>query len=67
MKIYAKKMKEEYNSLLKSGMFWEFHPELSGNFDNDKVQYKKIYRKIQKFRKLYRQNSCQSAIQTRLP
>ena len=25
------KTKENYNKLLKSGMFWEFQPELTGN------------------------------------
>ena len=29
--------KENYDKLLSSGMFWEFHPELSGNWDSDKV------------------------------
>ena len=30
--------KEDYTKLLESGMFWEFHPELSGNWqDDDKV------------------------------
>lgn len=28
--------KEEYDLLLKSGMFWEFHPELSGDWRKDK-------------------------------
>ena len=33
--------KENYDKLLSSGMFWEFHPELSGNWDADRsvVQY----------------------------
>ena len=33
--------KENYDKLLSSGMFWEFHPELSGDWDIDKeaVQY----------------------------
>ena len=26
------KTEENYISLLKSGMFWEFHPELTGNW-----------------------------------
>jgi hypothetical protein len=30
------KTKENYDKLLKSGMFWEFHPELSGNWEIDK-------------------------------
>jgi len=29
--------KENYDKLLSSGMFWEFHPELSGNWESDKV------------------------------
>lgn len=28
--------KENYMLLLKSGMFWEFHPELTGEWDKDK-------------------------------
>lgn len=31
------KTKEEYFLLLKSGMFYEFYPELSGNWEKDKV------------------------------
>lgn len=31
------KTEENYTSLLKSGMFWEFHPELSGNWEKDKL------------------------------
>ena len=27
---------ENYNKLLASGMFWEFHPELSGDWNKDK-------------------------------
>jgi phenylalanyl-tRNA synthetase beta subunit len=29
--------KEDYTKLLKSGMFWEFHPELTGNWEVDKA------------------------------
>lgn len=28
------KTKDKYDMLLKSGMFWEFHPELSGEWAN---------------------------------
>jgi len=28
--------KDNYDKLLSSGMFWEFHPELSGNWDVDR-------------------------------
>lgn len=31
------KTEENYTSLLKSGMFWEFHPELSGDWEKDKL------------------------------
>lgn len=31
------KTKEDYYSLLNSGMFWEFHPELSGDWEKDKL------------------------------
>ena len=31
------KTKENYDKLLASGMFWEFHPELSGDWNKDKI------------------------------
>jgi hypothetical protein len=31
------KTKENYDRLLVSGMFWEFYPELTGNWEADKV------------------------------
>ena len=31
------KTKENYDMLLGSGMFWEFHPELTGNWEIDKL------------------------------
>ena len=35
--MYEKiKTKDDYDFLLKSGMFFEFHPELSGNWEKDK-------------------------------
>jgi hypothetical protein len=30
------KSKKAYDSLLKSGMFWEFYPQLTGNWDEDR-------------------------------
>lgn len=33
---------QEYNKLLKSGMFWEFHPELTGNWEKDKEAWKQL-------------------------
>lgn len=32
------KNKEEYDKFLKSEMFWEFHPELSGDWEQDKLE-----------------------------
>lgn len=29
-------LRENYDSLLKSGMFWEFHPHLTGEWERDK-------------------------------
>jgi hypothetical protein len=51
-------MKAEYESLLKSGMFWEFHPELTGEWNKDKVQWKKIYNKLKKYRNGSNANEC---------
>lgn len=34
--------KEDYTKLLNSGMFWEFHPELSGNWQDDEMVIKNI-------------------------
>ena len=41
-------MKAAYNLLLHSGMFWEFHPHLSGEWEKYKDEWKKIYRKLPK-------------------
>jgi len=38
------KAKQEYDLLLKSGMFWEIYPELSGDFIKDKPKWTKIMR-----------------------
>ena len=32
-------MREEYLKLLHSGMFWEVHPELTGNWEKDKATW----------------------------
>lgn len=29
-------IEQNYHSLLKSGMFWEFHPHLTGEWEKDK-------------------------------
>ena len=38
-------IKEQYNKLLRSGMFWEFHPELTGVWEKDEAEFKKISKK----------------------
>jgi hypothetical protein len=35
------KTKENYDKLIESGMFWEFHPELTGDWTKDKEIIKK--------------------------
>jgi hypothetical protein len=49
MKNYSE-MRSQYEDLLKSGMFWEFYPELSGQWVKDKFAWKKIYRKNKAYR-----------------
>lgn len=44
-------MKEEYDGLLKSGMFWEFYPSLSGEWDKDKEEWSVIFKRLQELRK----------------
>lgn len=34
-----RKWKEDYNMLIASGMAWEFHPWLTGNWNEDKERY----------------------------
>ena len=43
-------MKEEYLSLLNSGMFWEFYPQLTGNWEKDKKDWRKIWSSLKKTR-----------------
>lgn len=33
-------LKQEYEKVLASGMFWEFHPELTGEWEKDKDKFK---------------------------
>lgn len=32
-------LEEDYKRLIKSGMAWEFHPWLTGNWNDDKERY----------------------------
>lgn len=38
-------IKQEYDLILKSGMFWEWHPTLSGNWQEDKNEFIEFYKK----------------------
>ena len=38
------RFKFDYVKLLGSGMFFEFHPELSGNWDDDKAYWCRLQR-----------------------
>ena len=33
--------RQEYDSIVKSGMFWEMHPDASGNYAEDVEQYQR--------------------------
>jgi hypothetical protein len=37
-------MKEHYEKLLLSGMFWEFHPDLTGEWEKDKEEFEKSFK-----------------------
>lgn len=41
----------EYQAVLKSGMFWEFYPELSGEWESDRESFMEEYEKLVEFRK----------------
>lgn len=36
-------IRKSYDTLLKSGMFWEFYPELSGVWEEDKEFWEEEY------------------------
>lgn len=38
-KVLEMECKQEYEALLKSGMAWEFHPWLTGIWNNDKERF----------------------------
>ena len=44
MEIIVDDMRKQYDDLLKSGMFFERHPELEGNWESDKDEFiNKLY------------------------
>jgi len=49
--MYTSKRQQEYNGLLKTGMFFEFYPQLTGNWETDEAQWKIEYSNLQKLRR----------------
>lgn len=47
-KLRKKYLKEQYDKLLKSGMFWEFYPEMTGIYEIDSKDWFKEIKKIEK-------------------
>ncbi len=52
---FEKRAEKGYEEVLKSGMFWEWYPQLTGNWERDKSDWFIIYTKIEKLRQ---QNSA---------
>ena len=48
------RIKEEYDQLLTSGMFWEFFPEFTGEWSKDELAFTEFYNKREND-KLHRQ------------
>lgn len=46
----AESAKKEYMELLHSGMFFEWYPDLTGDWNKDEIAWNKIYEEITKFR-----------------
>jgi hypothetical protein len=46
---------EEYLGVLKSGMFWEWYPDLTGVWKEDKLKWLKIYDDLTLFRAKYKE------------
>lgn len=49
----AEKAKKEYIEVLNSGMFWEWYPDLTGNYERDELEWGKIYNELVEMRKYY--------------
>jgi len=47
-KNIVKKIKVEYELLLKSGIFWEIYPELTGNWNKDYIKFIKVFKSKRK-------------------
>jgi len=46
----SSKAQEEHKRLVASGMFWEFYPALSGQWEEDKDEWLEIYEELTKLR-----------------
>jgi hypothetical protein len=44
----------EHQAVLRSGMFWEFYPSLSGVWEDDREEFMVEYKKLVEFRKKYK-------------
>ena len=54
---------KEYLGVLKSGMFWEWYPELTGVWNEDKLKYLKIYNDLTLFRAKYKEEQEYAALE----
>lgn len=50
-------LRKAYFRLLFSGMFWEFHPELTGSWEKDKDAWMKIQKELEEFRATLKKES----------
>lgn len=47
---FEERAEKEYEELLKTGMFWEWYPQLTGNWGKDKSDWFEQYAKIEEMR-----------------
>lgn len=48
--------RNEYDGILKSGMFWEFFPSLSGDWVSDRKEWLEIHKSLVEMREAYSKN-----------
>jgi hypothetical protein len=44
-------IRNEYEVLLRSGLFFEFYPELTGEWEKDEIEWNKIYKELKRLRR----------------
>ena len=54
---------KEYLGVLKSGMFWEWYPDLTGVWEEDKIKWLKIYNDLTLFRAKYKEYQEYAALE----